>query len=330
MSEFNGILTFAETVNGKATAVTKELLGAGRKLADDLGQELGALAVGEGADNASQELIALGADIVYLVSEPALSEQHPDLLAAVISEACRQVTPLVTLLGYTDLGRDAGPRVAGLLDWSVTTDCVGIDIGQDKGSVLITRPVYGGKALAQFASGINTPQIVLVRPHSMPPADADTSRQGKTSQLGLSVDGSLARSKLVQTVKEEFKGIRLEEAEVVVAGGMGIGGNQGFELLQEMANVLKGAVGATRAPCDEGWVSPTLKIGQTGKIVNPKLYIAVGVSGAAQHITGILGSKCIVAINKDAEANIFRVSDLGIVADYREAVPALIEELKKI
>jgi len=328
MSEPKGILIVAETAKGKATAITRELLGTGRKLADGLGQELGALVMGEGAVEASQELIALGADTVYTAE--GITGDNPELIAAAISAACQQITPLVTLLGYNDFGRDVGPRVAGSLEQSVTTDCVSLGIDENAEAVSITRPVYGGKALAESASGLDSPQIVMLRPHSQPPAEPDTSRQGKASALDLAADESSVKCRIIQTVQEEARGIQLEEAEVVVAGGRGIGSKEGFDMLQEMAALLKGAVGATRAPCDEGWVPPTLKIGQTGKIVNPKLYFAIGISGAAQHTTGITGSKCIVAINNDADANIFDFSDLGIVADYRQAVPALIEEIKKI
>jgi len=330
MSELKRILVFAETANGAATAVTKELLGIGRKLTDGLGQELGAVLMGADVAKAGQELIALGADNVLQIEDSALSEPHAELFTAALVAACRETNPQLLLLGNTDLGRDMAPGAAVTLGHSLVTDCVGLDIAPDGKTLLITRPVFGGKALAEFASAQDCTQIVAVRPHSFPPAEPDTARQGKTLILPVSLDAAVAKSTLVETVREEVKGVKLQDAEVVVAGGGGIEGADGFVLLQELADVLKGAVGASREPCDSGWVPSNLKIGQTGAIVNPQMYIAVGISGAPQHVAGITGSKCIISVNNDPEAEIFKLSDFGVVADYREAMPALIQKCKEL
>ena len=329
MTENSGVLILGELAERKVATITKELLGVGRRLAGELNDKLSALIVGSGIRDSSEEAIAYGADNVYLVDDPLLSEYHPDSYTAVITEACQQVRPSIVLLGHTDIGREVAPRIAARLKCFAGMDCVGLSVDQDSKLLVQTRPVYGGNAMAVLVAEGCSPQLATVRPRAMAPLEPDSSRKGRIIDLKVKIDSSVLKAKLLATVNQETEGIKLEDAEVIVAGGGGIGGAEGFDLLRELAKVLRGAVGATRVPCDEGWVPDNLEIGQTGKIVKPNLYIAVGISGASQHLAGVLESKYVVAINNNPDANIFTVSNLGVVADYREAVPALIKECRE-
>lgn len=209
-------------------------------------------------------------------------------------------------------------------------DCLSLSIDPESKLLVSTRPVYGGNAHAKIVSKTARPQMATLRPKIVPPAERNDSRQGQTIPVEGKLDPSLLKVKVIERIKEEVEGVKLEDAEVVVSGGRGIGSAQNFGMIRELAEVLGGAVGATRPACDEGWVPVTRQVGQSGKVVSPKLYIAVALSGAMSHISGCLGSKTIVAINKDPEANIFNVAHLGIVADYREVLPALTAKLKEL
>jgi electron transfer flavoprotein alpha subunit len=330
MAEYHGVLVCGEVVDGKITLVTKELLNMGRRLSDDLGQPLSILLIGKDIQEMAKEVITLGADKVYTVDGPLFAEPHPDLYVAIIAEVCQQVAPFIVLFGQTDIGRDVAPRLAARLGTTVTLDCVELAIDPDTKRLLQTKSVYGGNAMAVWVSESYEPQIVTLRPRSVMPAEPDASRKGEIITLSVTIDDSVVKSKLVETVKEKVGGIKLEEAKVIVAGGGGIGGSEGFKLLEELAQVLGATVGVTRVPCDEGWMPLSLEIGQTGHIVSPGLYIAIGISGAPQHMAGCSSSKCIVAINRDPEAHIFKVSDFGLVVDYRQALPPLIEKCKAL
>ncbi|GAG34811.1 unnamed protein product, partial [marine sediment metagenome] len=241
------------------------------------------------------------------------SESHPERYAAIITNVCKQIAPSIILLGQTDMGRDVAPRLAARLGTTVCMDCVELAVDSETKSLLQTKPVYGGNAMAVWLFADYQPQVVTMRPRVAAPAEPDTSRKGEIVPLSIEVDESTIKGKLLETVKEEVKGIKLEEAKVIVAGGGGIGGSEGFQIIRELAQVFGGAVGVTTVPCDEGWMPSTLVIGQTGHMVSPNLYIVVGISGAMQHLAGCSSSKCIVAINKDPEAHIFKEADFGIV-----------------
>jgi electron transfer flavoprotein alpha subunit len=330
MVGYQGILICGEVVSGKVTTTTKELLNIGRRLSGDFSQPLGILLIGKDIQETAKDVITLGADRVYIANGPPFAKPHPDLYVAIIAEVCQQVAPFIVLFGQTDIGRDVAPRLAARLGTIVTMDCTELAIDPDTKRLMQTKPVYGGNALAIWVSQSDKPQVVTVRPRSAMPAEPDTSRNGEVMPLNITVKDSMIKSRLVETMKEESEGIKLEEAKVIVAGGGGIGGSDGFKLLDELAKVLGGTTAVTRVPCDEGWMPLSLEIGQTGHVVSPNLYIAVGISGAPQHMAGCSGSKCIVAINRDPEAHIFRVSDFGVVGDYREALPALIEKCKAL
>jgi electron transfer flavoprotein alpha subunit len=330
MVDYQGILVCGEVVDGKVTTTTKELLNIGRKLGDNLNQPLSTLLIGKDIKETAGDVITLGADEVYTVDGSLLAEPHPDLYVAMIAKVCQQVAPFIVLFGQTDVGRDVAPRLAARLGTVVTMDCTELAIDPDTKRLLQTKPVYGGNAMAVWVSEFYGPQIVTLRPKSVMPAEPDTSRGGEIITLSLTLDDAMIKSRLLKTVKEELEGMKLEEAKVIVAGGGGIGGNDGFKLLDELAKVLGGTMAVTRVPCDEGWMPLSLEIGQTGHIVSPNLYIAVGISGAPQHMAGCSGAKCIVAINRDPQAHIFQVSDFGVVGDYRQALPPLIEKCKAL
>ena len=209
-------------------------------------------------------------------------------------------------------------------------DCTALSVDPATKFLVSTRPVFGGNANATMVSKAARPQMATIRPKTLPPAERSDSRQGKVIPVEGKVDPSALKVKVIDRIKEEVEGIKLEDAEVVVAGGRGMGSAQNFAMLKELAGILGGAIGATRPACDEGWAAVTLQVGQSGKVVSPKVYIAVGLSGAMSHIAGCLGSKTIVAINKDKEANIFSVAHLGIVADFKEVLPALIAKMKEL
>jgi electron transfer flavoprotein alpha subunit len=326
MADYKGILVIGELEEGKLASITKELLGGARGLADQTKEEVSLLLIGEKAASFGPEGIAFGADRVQAAAHAGFSEVNGDSYAYLISEVCRKIKPSLCLMGQTDLGRDLAPRVAARIEAGLCMDCVEVKV--DSGSFLHTRPAYGGKAMAVVSSDNGKMQINTVRAKSMTPLSPQEGRKGETVVLSEGFDPSVVKAKVTSRKKLEAEGVNLEEAKVIVSGGGGLGGPQGFEILKQLAQILKGAVGATRVPADEKWVSPSIEIGQTGKIVSPDLYIAVGISGAAQHITGCLKSKCIVAINKDPEANIFKIANFGLVADYRTALPVLIERLK--
>lgn len=330
MAEYKGILVVGEFEEEKLASTAKELLGGGRRLADQMDEEVCLLLIGERATSLAQEGIALGADKVYIATHPVFSEFNSDSYSFLISEVCQKIRPSLCLMGQTDLGRDVAPRVAARLEAGLCMDCIDVKMDSEQWHFLQTRPVYGGKAMAVMASSHGRIQINTVRAKSMVPLDPQEGRKGETIIFPEDFDISLRKPQLTNRKKLQPEGIKLEEAQVIVAGGGGLGGPEGFELIKELAKILGGAVGTTRVPVDEKWVPLSMEIGQTGKIVNPDLYIAIGISGAAQHITGCLNSKWIVAINKDPDANIFKISNLGLVADYRVALPVLIEKLKTL
>jgi electron transfer flavoprotein alpha subunit len=330
MAEYKGILVFGELADGKLASITTELLGCGRKLADDLKEDLFCLLASGAVNGASKEAIAFGADKVYAVEHPALKEYQADSYMQVAEKLFKEISPRAILIGQTSMGRDLAPRLAFRLGTSVTTDC--LDLSVDPGTKLLTqtRPVYGGNAQAVFTSEI-MPQMVTIRTKAMSPLERDDSRKGEILPTKIDIDTAKVRTKILETVKEEAAGIKLEDAPVIVCGGRGVGGPEPFQTtLKVLADLLHGAVGASRPPADNGWVPEALHIGLTGKIVAPDIYIAIAVSGASQHTAGCSGSKHIIAINKDPEANIFREAEFGVVGKYEEVVPAFTNKLKEL
>jgi len=330
MAEYKGILVCGEIVGGKLASITTELLGCGRNLADGLKEDLFCLLASDSAGEASKEAIAFGADKVYTVEHPSLKEYQADSYIQVAEKLVKDTSPRVILMGHTSMGRDLAPRLAFRLGTSLTTDCLDLGLNPEAKLLVQTRPVYGGNAQAIFTSEF-MPQMATVRTKAMSPLERDDSRKGEIIPTKIDIDTSKVRTKILETVKEEAVGIKLEDAPVIVSGGRGMGGPEPFQTtLKELADLLHGAVGASRPPADNGWVPEALHIGLTGKIVAPDIYIAIAISGASQHTAGCTGSKHIIAINKDPEANIFREAELGVVGKYEEVVPALTNKLKEL
>ena len=329
MAEYQGVMVHAEVAEGKLAAIARELLGCGRKMADELGEELSAVIVGSGVSNLAQEAFASGADKVYIVDDALLQEYQTDAHVTVMEKVVRQAMPGILLIGQTSVGRDLAPRLAFRLETVATMDCIELAIDPDSKRLLRTKPVYGGNAHAVFTSELD-PQIATVRVKAMTPLEPDTARKGEVVNIEAGLDPSTIRTGVLEKVKEEVEGISLEAAEVVVGGGRGIGSAEGFKQLEELAGLLRGAVGASRPPCDNGWIPDVRQIGLTGKIVAPDLYIAVAISGSSQHMAGCSGCKNVVAINKDPEANIFREARFGIVGDWKKILPALTEKVREL
>ncbi len=329
MSEYKGVMIYAEVAEGKLTAISTELLGCGRKLADDLGEELCAVLAGSDVSSLAQEVIASGADKVYVVDDPLLKDYQTDSYISVMEKIVKQVMPQILILGQTSIGRDLAPRLAFKLGTVATTDCLELAIDPDSKLMLQTKPVYGGNAQAIYTCE-SYPQIATVRAKAMSPLERDDSRQGEVITIEAGLDPSSIRTKTLEKVAETVAGIRLEDAEVVVSGGRGIGDADGFKQLEELTKLLKGAVGASRPPCDNGWVPDVLQVGLTGKVVTPELYIAVALSGSSQHMSGCSGSKNIVAINKDPEANIVKLARFAVIGDWKKIIPAFTSKVKEL
>jgi electron transfer flavoprotein alpha subunit len=298
MAEYKGILVCGELVDGKLASITTEMLGCGRKLADDLKEDLSCLLASDSVGEASKEAIAFGADKIYTVEHPALKEYQADSYIQVAEKLATDISPRVILMGQTSMGRDLAPRLAFRLGTSLTTDCLDLSIDLETKLLVQTRPVYGGTAQAIFTSE-SMPQMATVRTKAMSPLERDDSRKGEVIPTKIDIDTSKVRAKILETVMEEAVGIKLEDAPVIVSGGRGMGGPEPFQTtLKELADLLHGAVGASRPPADNGWVPEALHIGLTGKIVAPDIYIAIAISGASQHTAGCTGSKHIIAINR--------------------------------
>jgi electron transfer flavoprotein alpha subunit len=328
VSGYQGVLICGEISEGNLSPITTELLGIGQSLADQLGQNLHAVLIGSGVDTKlAQDCIYFGANTVYVIDDPILKDYLTDSYVAALERLTREIKPDIMLFGQTSMGRDVGPRLAYRLNTGVTLDCIELLIDRETNLMQQTKPVYGGNANAIYVCQTK-PQIASIRPKTMSPLERDEFRKGKIIFFVPNIKTTAIRGKVVERVKEQAAGIKLEDADVVVCGGRGIGGPEGFKQLEELAQLLQGAVGASRPPCEHEWVPEHCQIGLTGKIVSPKLYIGVALSGSSQHLAGISGSKNIVAINKDPKANIFSVAHYGVVGDYLKVLPAFIEKCK--
>ena len=330
MTESKGILIVGELSDGHVAPITTELLGIGRRLANELGQELSALFIGSGIDEAANEATFFGADKVYVIDKPLFKDYLTASYVGALEKLVKQINPEVLLLGHTSLGRDLAPRLAFRLETGLTQDCIELFINPETKLLQKTKPVYGGNAIAIYICEEGRPQMATIRAKVMEPLTRDTSRKGEVIPFDPELDETAIRGKVIGTVKEEITGIKLEEANVVVCGGRGIGGLEPFQQLEELARMLGGTVGATRPPCDAKWVPSYCQIGLTGKLVSPSLYIGIALSGASQHQAGMSGSKTIAAINKDPEANIFRIAHYGVVGEYEKVLTAFIEKCKEL
>ena len=329
MAEAKGVLVIGQTSAGALDSTAAELLAAGGTVAKGLGEELSIALLGDSVDGPAQQSIAHGAERVYAVTSPLLSDYHPDLYLAALNSLCREMNPRVVLLSRTNEGRELAPRLAFRLGVGLAQDCLEVSVDESSKTLLANRPVYGGNAIA-VVSCEQTPQVAAIRPKAYEPTEVDHSRQGQVVSFPVDLDASLAKTRVVETVREESEGVKLEDARVVVSGGRGLGGPEPFSGLEALAKLLGGAVGASRAAVDSGWVPSSYQVGLTGKSITPDLYITVAISGASQHMAGCSGAKCIVAINKDADANIFKDARYGVVGDWEKVIPALTEAVREL
>jgi len=328
IDNYRGIWVFAEQHRGNLKNVSFELLAKGRELADTLATELCAVCFGHNVED-TDLLFAYGADKIYLVDSPELADNQEDYLTYQFVELIREYQPEVVLAGATALGRSFVPRVAAILNTGLTADCTGLDIDTEKRLLLQTRPTFGGNIMATIICPANRPQMATVRPRVFKKGQPDEGRKGEVVRVDFMPDNYQTRTKLLEFIDEVTETVKLEDADIIVSGGRGLGKPENFKLIAELAEVLGAALGASRATVDEGWIPYSHQVGQTGKTVCPKLYIACGISGAIQHLAGMQTSDIIVAINDDPNAPIFEVATFGIVGDLFEVVPMLIKKLKE-
>jgi caffeyl-CoA reductase-Etf complex subunit CarE len=324
-----GVLVSCEYAEGKLAPIAIEILGIGGKLAKDLGQELSAVLIGQNISEMAKEAIAYGANKVYVVDDPLLKDYLTDSYLGVIEKVIKQSQPQIVLLGQTPIGRDLTPRLAFRLNTGATMDTIALAIDPSSKRMIQTKPVYGGNAQVIQVCDVN-PQIATVRSKAMSPAVLDANRKGEVIAIPAGIDPAAVRTKILERKTEAAAGVKLEDAKIIVTGGRGIGGPDGFKQLAELAGIFKGALGASRPPCDNKWIPDTHQVGLTGKIVSPDVYIAVALSGSSQHLSGCSGSKVIVAINKDPEANIFKVANFGIVGDWKKVIPSFTAKCKEL
>ncbi len=329
LSSYRGVWVFAEQHKGEISSVALELLGEGRKLADKRKTKLSAVLIGSGIKARTHELIAHGADIVFVADDPALKNFNDDSYCAALSLLASLHKPEIILAGATAIGRSFIPMVAARLCTGLTADCTLLDIDPETGNLLQTRPAFGGNIMATIVTPNHRPQMATVRHKVMKKAALDASRRGDVIDVKFTAAGDL-RTRVIKTVEEVSGTINISEADIIVAGGRGMGSAQNFKLLEELAKTLGGAVGATRGAVDEGWIPYSHQVGQTGKTVCPKLYVACGISGAVQHLAGMQSSDVIIAVNKDPEAPIFSVATYGIVGDAMEVLPAMIRKFREM
>ncbi len=329
MADGTGVLILGDASGGELSSTTLELLAAGQKVAADLGEELSVALLGDTLDAAAQSAIAHGAQKVYAVNHPLLANYQVDLHLTALEALCKDTSPRVVLVARTNEGRELAPRLAFRLGVGLAQDCLEVSVDVAEKKLLANRPVYGGNAIA-VVSCDQTPQIAAIRPKAYEPAEADSSRQGEVISFPVDLDASMALTQVIETVIEDAEGIKLEDARIVISGGRGLGGPEPFAHLEELAKIMGGAVGASRAAVDSGWVPSSYQVGLTGKTITPDLYIMVAISGASQHMAGCSGAKVIVAINKDAEANIFKEARYAVVGDWEQVVPAFAEAVREL
>ena len=315
--------------DGSAQNVGLELLNPGRMLADKQGGALVAVVIGNNVEESVKAASAHGADKVIVVEGEEYQLYTTDAYATALCTLVEKYGPTSMMIGATPHGRDLGPRVSCRLQTGLTADCTALDIDEESGNVAWTRPAFGGNLMATILCPDHRPQIGTVRPGVFKKSDA-VAAAAEIIKEDIHVDAKDIRTQVLELIKEaDGENVDLEGAEIIVSGGRGVGGPEGFEPIKALADVLGATVGASRAAVDAGWIAHAHQVGQTGKTVGPKLYIACGISGAIQHLAGMSGSDCIVAINKDPEAPIFDVADYGVVGNLFEVLPVLTEEIKK-
>ncbi len=328
LNDYKNIWVFIETECGKAKSVGYELLNAAKPLASRKGCPLVAVVIGKDIGDVAKDAICYGADSAIVVDGPEYEYYTTDAFAKAMTALVEKYKPETLMLGATNNGRDLGPRVSCRLKTGLTADCTAIDIDEETGHVAWTRPTFGGNLMAVIMCPEHRPQMGTVRPGVFKKGVYDESRTGDIIKEEIHTSEEEIRTKLVERVNEVAEAINLEEAEIIVSGGRGVGSAENFKLLEALAEVLGATVGCSRAVVDAGWMPHAHQVGQSGKTVAPKLYFAFGISGAIQHLAGISGSDTVIAVNKDPDAPIFDVADYGIVGNLTEVVPAMTEIFK--
>ena len=329
--KYKNVWVLAEVTGGKAHKVTYELLGAAKKLADKLPggkNKVVCIVLGSGIEKIAETFFHYYADRVIMVDDPVLSKFNDAIYAAVVSRLVKKYRPAVLISGATSRGRSIMPRVAVQVEAGLTADCTGLDIEPETGLLLQTRPAYGGNIIATIKSEHHRPQMSTVRQGVFKAPVPDKSLIGNIIRENIHDEDKISRLKVLKEIVSKDASINLSDADVIVTGGRGVKGPDGFEVIEELAKGLKGAVGASRAAVDAGWISYAHQVGQTGQTVHPKIYIACGVSGQIQHLVGMQSSSFIVAINKDPEDPIMKLADVAIVGDLFDIIPELIKVLK--
>lgn len=327
-SLYKNIFVFVEQRNGQIQNVSLELLNKAQELNLKLNEQVVALLLGHQMDEQAQELIAFGADQVLYADAPELANYNTEPYTQAVNQLVQTYKPSIILIGATTIGRDLGPRLSARIETGLTADCTALEIGDD-GHLMMTRPAFGGNLMATIVCKEHRPQMSTVRPGVMMKGIKDLSREGKVEKVNIQFDSSKFKVKILETVKESKNLVDITEAKILVSGGRGVGNAEGFKKLNDLAKTLKAEVSSSRAMVDLGVVPHDRQVGQTGKTVRPDLYFALGISGAIQHLAGMEESDFIVAINKDKDAPIFQIADLGIVGDVNQIVPLLNEKLQK-
>ncbi|TWH47143.1 electron transfer flavoprotein subunit alpha/FixB family protein [Sporomusa sp. KB1] len=331
IADYKNVWVYIEHTYGETKNVGLELLSQARVLADANQEKVIAVVIGKEVDAVVKLAVAYGAEEVLLVEGDEYKDYTTDAYTNAMVKLVEKYKPSVLLIGASNNGRDLGPRVAARLKTGLTADCTGLAVNEETKDVAWTRPAFGGNLMATIFCSDTRPQMGTVRPGVFKKAEPDTGRTAPITKEEIHMPAEMIRTKVVDLIKAvSDSGVKIEEADIIVSGGRGMGKPENFALLKELANLLGGAVGASRAAVDAGWMPPLQQVGQTGKTVSPKIYFACGISGAIQHLAGMSASDVIIAINKDPEAPIFDAADYGIVADLFEVVPVLIEEIKKI
>lgn len=329
IAEYKGVLVYIEQRNKEIQKVSIELLGKGRELADKLKTDLKAVVIGHDIKGLSDELIYHGAEEVLVVDHPVLEHFSNEAYTKGFTAAIHHAKPEVVLIGATSIGRDIGPRTSARIHTGLTADCTSLDIDEETNNLLMTRPAFGGNIMATIICPDFRPQMSTVRPGVMIKPERDASRTGKITSIDAGLTDADMNIEILEIVKDDKKKINIEDAKVLVSAGRGMGSKENVSILEPLANELGGEISGSRATIDSGWLAKDHQVGQTGKTVRPDLYLACGISGAIQHLAGMEESELIVAINKNPDAPIFEVADLGIVGDVNKVVPLVVEELKK-
>jgi electron transfer flavoprotein alpha subunit len=332
MTDYKNVLVFGEIDGDRLSPLTTQLMRIGKRLSEELNEELHLLFLSGAPEMAAGKGYGYGADRVYMGGDPMLENYLTDIYLQAMEKVVAELKPSILLFGQNDIGLDLAPRLAWRLKTGVTMDCVDLKIDPEKRLLELVKPVFGGKAHSHYSSSEGRPQIATIRDGAFDSAAYDESKQGDEFELSLSLDGTSAKTRFIKKEEDESLALalKLASANIVVSGGRGLKKKEGMDLLQETAELLDGAIAGSRPAVDYGWVPGTVQIGLTGKKVNPQVYIAVGISGALQHMAGCSKSKTIVAINSDESAPIFKLSHFGVVGDYKGVIEGFNDALKEI